>query len=209
VIVLIMNLVLIAVLAVVGVQAHSLGVLAAGVDYLADAGAILIALLANWLGRRPPTPRRPEGYPRATAYAALVNAVLLGIIVSAVIAVATWRLVTGSIPVHGVPVVIASVAAAAVMAVGALVLLGDTGDAQDSDADRANMRAVLLDTVADAFAAAGVAAAGIVIALTGSWYWLDPAIALLIAVVIGYHVLVLLVGVVSGLRSGVPTPAPD
>src|SRR4051794_24745024 len=106
-----MNLVLIAVLALVGVAAHSLGVLAAGVDYLADSGAIVIALLAIWLGRRPATPRRPHGYPRATAYAALINAVLLGIVVIAVVVVATWRLVTGSVEVHGWPVVIASVAA--------------------------------------------------------------------------------------------------
>jgi divalent metal cation (Fe/Co/Zn/Cd) transporter len=54
-----------------------------------------------------------------------------------------------------------------------------------------------------------VAVAGAVIALTGSWYWLDPAIALVIALVIGYHVVVLLAGVIAGLRRGVPAAAPD
>jgi Co/Zn/Cd efflux system component len=52
-------------------------------------------------------------------------------------------------------------------------------------------RAVLLDTVADAAAAAGVAAMGGIILLTGGWYWLDPAVALAIVVVVGYHALAL------------------
>jgi len=43
---------------------------------------------------------------------------------------------------------------------------------------------VLLDTLADAASAAAVAVAGAVIALTGRFFWLDPVLALAIAVVI-------------------------
>jgi hypothetical protein len=50
-----------------------------------------------------------------------------------------------------------------------------------------NIKAVLLDTAADAGAAAGVAVTGAIIFVTGRWNWLDPAVALAIAVVIGYH----------------------
>jgi cobalt-zinc-cadmium efflux system protein len=50
-----------------------------------------------------------------------------------------------------------------------------------------NIEAVLLDTAADAAAAGGVAVSGAVILATGGWYWLDPAVALVIAVVVGYH----------------------
>ena len=64
-------------LVAVGVAGHSVGMLAAGGDYLADSGAIVLALLAIWLRDRPPTARRPQGYPRATAYAALENRGLL------------------------------------------------------------------------------------------------------------------------------------
>jgi cobalt-zinc-cadmium efflux system protein len=55
----------------------------------------------------------------------------------------------------------------------------------------------MLDTVADAAAAAGVAATGGIILATGGWYWLDPAVALVIAVIIGYHALALLRKVVN------------
>jgi Co/Zn/Cd efflux system component len=60
--------------------------------------------------------------------------------------------------------------------------------------------AVLLDTIADAAAAVGVAATGGIILATGGWYWLDPAVALVIAVVIGYHALALLLGPTMAAR---------
>jgi len=201
VIVLGLNLVLIAVLVVVGIAANSLGVLAAGGDYAADSGAILLALFAIWLSERPPSARRPDGYPHATAYAAVINATLLGVVVVVVIVTAVWRLVHGTEHVDGVPVLIASALAAAVMAVGAVILGGDVDDDSDTDADRANMRAILLDTVADAAAAAGVAVTGAVILATGGWYWLDPVVALTIAVVIGYHVVLLLRDVAKSPRA--------
>ena len=72
-VVLALNLVLVAGLVAVGSSAHSLGVLAEGADYLADAAAIGVSLLAIWLSQKPPTARRPNGYPKATALAALVN----------------------------------------------------------------------------------------------------------------------------------------
>jgi cobalt-zinc-cadmium efflux system protein len=65
-VVLLLNLALVAGLVVAGISAHSIGVLAAGGDYLADAAAIGISLLAIGLARRPPTRRRPGGYPHAT-----------------------------------------------------------------------------------------------------------------------------------------------
>jgi Co/Zn/Cd efflux system component len=52
-IVLAFNLALTAALVVVGLAAHSLAVLAAGADYLADAAAIGVSLLAIWLASRP------------------------------------------------------------------------------------------------------------------------------------------------------------
>src|SRR6266446_5313663 len=73
-VVLALNLLLVAGLIAVGVSAHSLGVLAEGADYLADAGAIGVSLLAIWLAGRPASRARPDGYTNATNIAALVNA---------------------------------------------------------------------------------------------------------------------------------------
>jgi len=95
--------------------------------------------------------------------------------------------------VDGLPVLVVSGIAALVMAGGALVLRGD-GDDQDDETDERylSVSAVLLDTIADAAAAAGVAATGAIILATGGWYWLDPAVALAIAVVVSYHALALI-----------------
>ena len=199
-VVLLLNLALVAGLVAAGIGAHSIGVLAAGGDYLADAAAIGISLLAIGLARRPPTRRRPGGYPRATAYAALVNVTLLLAVVAAVAAGAIGRLVTGIGHVHGLPVLIASGIAALVMLGGGLILRGDADDPGDSEGDRANMRAVLLDTLADSAAAGGVAVTGAIILADPALAWLDPTVALVIAAVIGYQAVVLIRQVVIALR---------
>jgi cobalt-zinc-cadmium efflux system protein len=202
--VLALNLVLIAGLVIVGVGAHSLGVLAAGGDYLADAAAIGVSLFAISLSRQPPSPRRPGGYPHATNIAALVNGGWLLVLSVLVVVSAIGRLVGGVPAVEGLPVLIVSAVAAAVMLVGAFILGGD-GDGDDDDGgDDFNMKAVLLDTAADAAAAGGVAVSGAVILATGGWYWLDPVVALIIASVVGYHALGLLRKVIAALRSASP-----
>ena len=199
-VVLLLNLALVAGLGAAGISAHSVGVLAAGGDYLADAAAIGVSLFAIGLARRPPTRRRPGGYPRATAYAALLNVTLLLVVVAAVAAGAIGRLVTGPGHVHGLPVLIASGIAALVMLGGGLILRGDADDPEDSEGDRANVRAVLLDTLADSAAAGGVAVTGAIILADPALAWLDPTVALVIAAVIGYQALVLIRQVVVALR---------
>ncbi|MDA8295369.1 MAG: cation diffusion facilitator family transporter [Actinomycetota bacterium] len=194
------NLALVGALVGIGAAAHSLGLWAEGIDDLADAAAIGVALLAMRLQRA--STRRPNGVSKATRYAALVNAGWLLVLTALVAAGALDRLVSGAHRVRGLPVLIASAVAALTMGAGALVLGGDLDDEDDEDAGgKLSMRAVLLDTVGDAAAAAGVAGAGGVIVATGGQYWLDPAVALLISVVVGYHALRLLGKVRSALRT--------
>jgi cobalt-zinc-cadmium efflux system protein len=191
-VVLLLNLGLVTALVAVGLAAHSLAVFAAGADYLADAAAIGVSLLALWLAAR------PRGYPHATTIAALVNAGWLLILNTAVAIAAVQRLAAGVHRVEGLPVLIVSAIAAAVMLAGALVLGGDDGD-EDGGEDL-NVKAVLLDTAADAAAAAGVAVSGAIILAAGGWYWLDPATALVIAVIVGYHALKLTRKITAALR---------
>jgi cobalt-zinc-cadmium efflux system protein len=199
-VVLLLNLVLVAGLVVAGISAHSVGVLAAGGDYLADAAAIGVSLLAIALGRRPPSQRRPGGYPRATTYAALLNVTLLLAVVILVVAEAARRLIAGVGQVHGLAVLIASGIAAVAMLAGGLMLRADEDAEDDSEGDRANMRAVVLDTLADSAAAAGVAVTGAIILAEPALSWLDPTVALIIGAVIGYHALALIRDVVGVLR---------
>lgn len=203
IVVLALNLALVAALLIVGVTAHSLGVLAEGGDYLLDAGGAGVALVALVLSRRPATARRPSGYPNATSVAALANAGWLLLLEVAVAAAALVRLASGAPEVHGLPVLVISGIAAITMTAGALILRGDTPDDAEGDL---SIKAVLLDTAADAAAAAGVAAMGGIIFVTGGWYWLDPAVALVIAVVVGYHALALVLKVLRRLRSSTASP---
>jgi cobalt-zinc-cadmium efflux system protein len=156
-------------LIVVGITAHSVAVFAEGGDYLLDAAAVGVALLA------------------AGTVAALINAGWLLALQLLVAGVAVYRLVAGPPEVDGLPVLVVSGIAAVVMGIAALVLRGDGDDEDDDDDEDLSVKAVLLDTVADSAAAAGVAVAGAVILAARGWYWLDPAVALAIAVVVAYH----------------------
>lgn len=191
-IVLALNVALVGVLVVTGVSAHSVGVLAEGGDYLADAAAIGIALLAIWL--------RPHGYPRATTWAALVTGGWLLVVMALVAAEAMRRITSGAEHVHGLPVLVTSGVAAVAMVAGAVVLGGDVDDGDD-EGSRLNMHAVLLETIADAAIAGAVAIVGAVILVAGGFYWLDPLVALLVTVVVAYHALALLRRVLRALRT--------
>ena len=201
VVVLALNLTLVAGLVTVGVTAHSLAVLAEGSDYLLDAAAVGVALLAIHLSARPASRARPMGYPHATSVAALVNGGWLLLLELIVAGAAVHRLITGTPQVDGLPVLVVSGIAALVMAAGALVLHGDADDGGGEESERdLSIAAVLLDTIADAAAAAGVAATGAIILATGGWYWLDPAVAVAIAAVVAYHALALIRKVLRRLR---------
>jgi cobalt-zinc-cadmium efflux system protein len=204
-VVLALNLGLVAVLVAVGVMAHSLAVLAEGGDYLLDAAGVGVALLAIRLSRRPAGGGRGEGVSKAPNVAALINAGWLLVLEVIVAAAAVGRLVTGTGPVDGLPVLVVSGIAALVMAGGAFILRGAGGSGEDDAGGHdLSVAAVLLDTIADAAAAAGVAVVGAIILVTGGWFWLDPAVALAIAVVVAYHAIALIRKVFIRLR---PVPA--
>jgi cobalt-zinc-cadmium efflux system protein len=191
VVVLSLNLALVTAMLVVGIAAHSLALLAEGGDYLLDAAGIGVALCAIWLSGRARRSPGARPYPDAGAWAALVNASWLLLLELLVMAGAVDRLVTGVPAVRGLPVLILSGVAAIGMTASALVLGADLYDDEADDDEerghRLSVQAVLLDAGADAAAAAGVAVAGAIMWVAHGIYWLDPAVALVIAAVISWH----------------------
>lgn len=173
--VLAINAAMVAGLLTVGLLAHSLGVLASGADYLGDAFGAGLSLMALRLSRK------EHGHPRATPLAALANSSFLLVVTLTVAFEAIRRLITGAPSIQGVPVIIVSVIAAAAMIACAFVLGEVEGDL--------SMESVMLDTVADAAAAIGVAISATIILATHGTYWLDSLVALLIAIVVTYHAL--------------------
>lgn len=184
-----LNVVMIAGLVIVGFRAHSLGVLAAGGDYVADSAAILLGIVAvsirDKVGARS----------RATTVVAAVNATALLIVTVFVIVEAGRRLRAGAPEVQGLPVLVVSVIGALVMVVGAVVLGRDAGS------EDLHMRSVLLDTVSDALTSAAVAVTGGIIFVRHGLYWLDPAVAIVIGLIIGFGAVRLLRDVVHALRT--------
>lgn len=191
-ILLVMNLVMIVGLVVVGFVTGSLGVLSAGGDYLADSSAILLGIIALAIRDR------VGQQSRAPAYVAGLNATALLVVTVLVSVEAVRRLLHGAPVIAGLPVLIVSAVSTAVMVAGVFVLGLDAGE------EDLHMRSVLLDTASDALASAAVAVSGAVIYLTGRYYWLDPALSLLIALVIGAGAVRLLVSVTTALRHGTP-----
>jgi cobalt-zinc-cadmium efflux system protein len=184
--VLVINLAMVLALLLVGLLAHSLGVLASGADYLGDALGTGLSLVAVRMSRD------NHGHPRASSYAALANSSFLLLVTLSVAAEAGHRLISGAPSIHGVPVVIVSVIAASAMIACAFILGDVEGDL--------SMESVMLDTVGDAAAAIGVAVSGAVILISKGTYWLDSLAALLIALVVGYHAIRLICRVLSDLR---------
>lgn len=191
-----LNLALVGVLVAVGTDAHSLGVFAEGADYLADAAGIGVALFAIFLSKRTHATEDRSRFPNATNWAAFINCGWLLVLAILIGAEAISRLMSGIRPVHGLPVLIVSTAAALVMVVGALILGGDI----DDDDDDLHMRAVFLDTAADAATAASVAVIGAVISVAHGLYWLDPTVALIVSFFVAFHAIILLRKIVRALR---------
>ena len=183
---LILNLSLVGALVAVGVTAHSIGVMAAGADYLADAVGIGVAVVAFPLSHR---------YPRAHSIAAMVNGGWLFVLSALVVVAACSRLIAGTPTVHGLPVVIISSIAMIFMVVAAFILKVDLDDDSEDVHERLSSRAVFLDTLADAASAGGVAITGGIILITHRLNWLDPAAAIVIAAVIAFHAFRLLTDV--------------
>ncbi|MBV8788234.1 MAG: cation transporter [Mycobacterium sp.] len=173
-IVLVLNVSLIAALILVGLAAHSVSVVAAAGDTAADSVALILGLIAVSVRDRSSHPRRWLAIPAV----ALINGGALLIVSVLIVVEALRRLVDGVPEVHGLPVLIVSAATMVVLLAGAWVL-GASAANEDL-----HMRSVLLDTLADAAAAGTVAIAGAVIATTRRFYWLDPALALVIALVV-------------------------
>jgi len=159
-----------------GVLAHSSGLVATAGHDLADAAALVLALVATRLALRPATPAKSFGYHRATILAALANATAIVMVAVGVVVLAAFRLAHPA-QVHGALVVIVATGGLLGNAVAALVLREPTRDL--------NVLAVALHFTGDAVAALGVIVAGAVILATGRFEALDPAVALLIAILIG------------------------
>lgn len=190
-IVLAINLIMIIGLVLVGLVSHSISVLAAGGDFLADSFALGLGILAVHL-------RDKHDKKLAPTYVALVNGLLLLGVTAGVLVAAVHRLTRGNPEIHGLPVLIIAAFSMLAMFAGAYVLGKGPGN------DDLHMRSVLLDTVSDGISAAAVAVVGGIMYVSHGLYWLDSLVAVLVGLVIGYGAITLLRDVTAALRTKSP-----
>jgi len=180
--------------AAAGWWSGSLALLSDAGHMVTDSAALLIAALAGWVARRGPSPKHSYGFGRAQLVAALVNGLFMLAVVTAIIVQAVSRLAN--------PVVVRGEAVTVVALLGLLLnilvarMLSHTG--RDL-----NMRAALLHVLGDLLGSLAALVSGIIVWATG-WFTVDPALSLLIAMLIVYSSLKLVREAFHGLMEGVP-----
>ena len=158
-----------------GVSANSLALLADAAHNLGDVLALLLAWLATRLAKRAPSARFTYGLRGSSILAALLNAAALMLLTGGLGWEAMRRLSNPS-PVEGSVVI--WVALVGVVVNGVTAWLFMQGGKKDL-----NLRGVYLHMAGDAAVSLAVAVAGGVVLYTG-WFWLDPALTLVVSGVI-------------------------
>lgn len=172
------NMLLTAAQVVGGVVSGSLSLIADALHNFSDAAALLIALVAIRIGRKPPDQFKTFGYKRAETVAALINLTTLIIIGLYLCYEAIMRFITPE-PIAGWTIVIVAGIALVVDVFTALLTYSQSKNSM-------NIRAAFLHNLTDALASVGVIIAGTLILLYG-WVWTDAAMTLLIAGYVLYH----------------------
>jgi cobalt-zinc-cadmium efflux system protein len=180
--------------AVGGWLAGSLALLSDAGHMATDAAALGLALFAQWVARRPPSPRASYGYARAEVLAAFVNAIALLLLVAFIVVEAIRRMATPA-PVAGATVL-------GIASVGLAINLATAWVLSRASAS-VGAHSALLHVLSDALGSIAAMVAGAVILTTG-WTPIDPLLSLLTALLILRATWRLLAQTTGVLMEGVP-----
>ena len=159
----------------IGVFANSLSLISDALHNFTDTIALLLALFAVRLERRPPTAMKSYGYHRAGVLAAFINAGTLAAFTLFIFVEAITRLRVPKF-VNANSMLLTAIVALALNAAITLWLR------REGRSDL-NIRSAVLHMLGDAVSSAAIIVAAILIRMTGMPFW-DPAISLVIGVLI-------------------------
>ncbi|MDQ2733536.1 MAG: cation diffusion facilitator family transporter [Pseudomonadota bacterium] len=160
---------------VYGILGNSLALLADAGHNLSDVLGLLLAWGASILVKRAPTNRYTYGLRSTSILAALANAALLLLVTGGIAWEAILRFRHPSEVEGRTVIAVAAVGVVINLATALLFMSGRKGDL--------NVRAAFQHMAGDAAIALGVVVAGFAILYTG-WHWLDPAVSLVIALLV-------------------------
>lgn len=180
----------------VALLSHSLALLADAAHVLTDIVAIALSWYAVRQAARPPDPKRTYGYHRVGIMVALFNAVTLVLIALYIIREA-WGRLFEPVAVQGGMMMIAAL-------VGVVVNLWVGRNLSADHSDNLNVKSAILHVMGDAAASVGVIVAALLMWWQPSWTWLDPVIAALIGVLVGFGAWRILIDSIAVLLEGVP-----
>lgn len=159
-----------------GIISGSLALLADAAHMLTDALALSLALVAQFLSRRPADQRLHFGYRRAQVLAAFTNGILLTILLAWIVIEAVTRFFN---PVEVKAPLMFWVAAAGLIANAVAFAILHRNNESD-----VNMRGAVLHVVGDLLGSVAAIIAAGVIYFTG-WLQIDPLLSLVVAGLIG------------------------
>jgi cobalt-zinc-cadmium efflux system protein len=159
---------------VAGILNNSMALLTDAGHNLSDVASLLISLVAFWMAKKKSTAVYTYGFKKTTVLAALANAVVLLVAIGILGYESVTRLLHPEVVSGGVIAWVAAIGIA-VNGISAFLFFRQKQEL--------NSRAAYLHLLADALVSLGVVIAGIIISYTHI-YWLDPAIGILIMVVI-------------------------
>ena len=158
-----------------GIWTGSLALLSDALHMVSDSAALALSLLAGFFAARPAQKRRTFGNSRLEILAALANGVVLAVVALFISVNALERYFT--------PRDVAGAGLFAVAAGGLVVNLVALYLLEGGRNDSLNLRGAFLHVASDTLASVGVCLAGIGIWKLG-WLWLDPAVSLVVSVLV-------------------------
>lgn len=174
---------------------NSLALLADAGHMLSDVAALGLSLAALWIAERPADSRRTFGYYRAEILAALVNGATLGAIAIFIFIEGVRRLAE--------PPQVQGGWMLAIAAGGLAVNLAMLGILSGGKSESLNVRGAWLHVVTDTLGSIGAIAAAALIWLY-RWNWIDPAISMVIGLLVIYSAWHLLLESAAVLMESAP-----
>ncbi|MGD6802943.1 cation diffusion facilitator family transporter [Rossellomorea aquimaris] len=180
-----------------GLITNSLALLSDSGHMLSDASSLALSLAAMWLAGRAASSAKTFGYYRFEILAALLNGVTLFLIAGFIVYEAYERLLDPPEVSSGTMMVIAFIGLLAnLLSAWALIKQGDVKD-------NVNLRSAYLHVLGDALGSVGAIIAGAIM-LWFDWYWADPLISVLVALLILKSAWGIITHTVHILMEGVP-----